>query len=106
MRTVKQAEKDCYAAWAEQPKATHGWCIHHEVEFEELTEPVANRIRFIISSKSRSEQVSRLDNMRPLSEASLEIVLPASKAYDEAVAAAHRQDVPTHTWNGTSIFKK
>jgi len=29
----------------------------------------------------------------------------ASKVYDEATEMAHRADVPTHTWNGKSIFK-
>ena len=139
MRTIESAKKDCYAAWAAQPNATHGWCIHHEIEFEPLTEPIANRIEFILSSKSRGEQVCRLDNMRPVSSASLVVVRPALKAYeeaaatawkayeeakapawkayeeakatalkayDEATATAHRQDVPSHTWNGKSIFKK
>ena len=138
MRTIEQAEKDCYAAWAAQPDATHGWCVHHEIEWEELTEPIANRIQYIIASKSRGEQVCRLDNMRPVSAASLaviasakkaydeavasakkayyeavasakkaydEAVASAEKAYDEAVAPAHRADVPSHTWNGKSIFK-
>ena len=128
MRTIESAKKDCYAAWAAQPNATHGWCIHHEMEFEPLTEPIANRIGFILSSKSRGEQVCRLDNMRPVSSASFVVVRPAwkayeeatapawkareealataLKAYEEAAAPAHRQDVPNHTWNGKSIFKK
>ena len=59
MRTIEQAEKDCYAAWAAQPDATHGWCVHHGIEWEELTEPIANRIQYIIASKSRGEQVCR-----------------------------------------------
>ena len=88
MRTIESAKKDCYAAWAAQPNATHGWCIHHEIEFEPLTEPIANRIEFILSSKSRGEQVCRLDNMRPVSSASLAVVLPAWKAYEEAKVPA------------------
>jgi hypothetical protein len=127
MRTIEQAEKDCYAAWAAQPGATHGWCVHHEQEWEELTEPIANRIKYIISSKSGNEQVCRLDNLRPISAASLVAIAPARKTYDEAIAPAektydeaiaparktyyeaiapaHRADVPNHTWNGNSIFK-
>ena len=171
MRTIEQAEKDCRAAWAAQPEATHGWCIHHGQEWEELYEPIAKRIAYILSGKPKSEQVTRLDNMRPMSAASVAIVAPArkayreaiataekayreamataakafdearapaakafdeakataekaytkatataskaygeaaataSKAYDEATAPAHRADVPTHTWNGKSIFK-
>jgi hypothetical protein len=116
MRTIEQAEKDCRAAWAAQPEATHGWCIHHGQEREPLSEPIANRIAYILSRKPKSEQVTRLDNMRPMSAASAAIVATASKAYGEAEAtawkaygeakaAAHRADVPTHTWNGKSIFK-
>jgi len=127
MRTIEQAEKDCRAAWAAQPEATQGWCIHHGQEWEALSVPIANRIAYILAEKPKSEQVTRLDNMRPMSAASAaivatawkayeeatapvwkahdEAVAPASKAYTEAVALAHRADVPTHTWNGTSIFK-
>ena len=138
MRTIEQAEKDCRAAWAAQPEATQGWCIHHRQEWEALSEPIVNRIAYILSEKPKSEQVTRLDNMRPMSAASVAIVAPARKAfdeakaaawkaydeamaaawkahdeaiaparkaYDEAKAAAHRADVPTHTWNGKSIFK-
>ena len=149
MRTIEQAEKDCRAAWAAQPEATQGWCIHHGQESEALSEPIVNRIAYILSEKPKREQVTRLDNMRPMSAASVAIVAPARKAYreaiataakaydeaiataekaytkamaaavnahdeaiapawkayDEAKAAAHRADVPTHTWNGESIFK-
>ena len=127
MRTIKQAEKDCRAAWAAQPEATRGWCIHHGQEWEALSEPIANRIAYILSEKPKSEQVIRLDNMRPMSAASAAIVATASKAYNEAmataskaydeatatawkayreaIATAHRADVPNHTWNGKSIFK-
>ena len=138
MRTIAQAEKDCRAAWAAQPEATRGWCIHHGQEWEDLSEAITNRIAYILSNKPKSEQVTRLNNMRPMSAASVAIVAPASKAYNEAIARAlkaygeamaraskayneaiaparkayekaiapaHRADVPTHTWNGKSIFK-
>ena len=88
MRTVKQAEKDCRAAWALRSDATHGWCIHHGKEWEELTEPIENRIDYILSYKAKTEQITRLDNMRPVSEASKTVVLSARKAYDKAVATA------------------
>ncbi len=87
-RTIEQAEKECYAAWAAQPDATHGWCVHHEKEFEELTEPIANRIAYIVSEKSRGEILCRLDNLRPVSPRCLSIVLGAEKAYQEATAPA------------------
>ena len=90
MRTLNQAEKDCRAAWALRPDATHGWCIHHGREWEKLTEPIENRIDYILSYKAKTEQITRLDNMRPMSEASKTVVLSARKAYDEAVAPAEK----------------
>ena len=90
MRTLNQAEKDCRAAWALRPDATHGWCIHHGREWEKLTESIENRIDYILSYKAKTEQVTRLDNMRPVSEASKTVVLSARKAYDEAVAPAEK----------------
>ena len=126
MRTIEQAEKDCRAAWAAQPEATRGWCIHHGQEWEALSEPIANRIAYILAEKPKSEQVTRLDNMRPMSAASAAIVAtawaeyqkvtataleeyekakaPAWKEYQKVTATAHRADVPTHTWKGKSIF--
>jgi hypothetical protein len=124
-RTVAQATDECRKAWKDNP-SQYGWCIHHEIEFEGLSEPIKNRIGYILSNKSKHEQVTRLDNMRPVSMASLKIIVPARKAYyealasarkaydealvparkayNEAIASAHRADVPNHTWNGKSIF--
>ena len=88
MRTIKQAEKDCRAAWALCPDATYGWCIHHGQKWERLTEPIENRIDYILSYKAKTEQVTRLDNMRPMSEASLKVVLAARQVYEEATDSA------------------
>ena len=147
-RTVEQAESECRAAWALRPDAEYGWCVHHEVELEELTEPIENRIQYILDHKAKTEQIVRLDNLRPVltlstilaqkaykelsiasaqkaySESSAsawkayseslasaqkaynESSASAWKAYSESSASAHKQDVPSHTWNGTSIFAK
>ena len=115
MRTIKQAEKECRTAWALRPDAKYGWCIHHGQEWEELTEPIENRIDYILSYKAKEEQVTRLDNMRPMSEVSVKVILKAWKAYDETAATArkaynetialeHKNDIPNHTWNGSNIF--
>ena len=103
MRTIKQAEKECRKAWAENP-STWGWCVHHEKEVEELTEPIENRIAYILANKSMDEIVIRLDNLRPV--LLIEAIALARKTYDEAIAPAHRNDVPNHTWNGVDIFEK
>jgi tetratricopeptide (TPR) repeat protein len=88
-RTIVQATDECRKAWKDNP-SQYGWCIHHEIEFEELSKPIENRIGYILSNKSKHEQVTRLDNMRPVSTASLKIVLSARKAYDEAIASASK----------------
>ena len=84
-RTVEQAKADCIAAWAAHPEATHGWCVHHEVEMEELTEPIENRIRYIVENKAEEEIVTRLDNLRPVLS---KVPILTQKAYDEATAPA------------------
>ena len=89
-RTTKQAEKECRAAWAANPNATHGWCIHHEQEWEELTEPISNRIDYILKHKPTDELITRFDNMRPMSEESLAIVASAWKVYNEAIESAQK----------------
>jgi preprotein translocase subunit Sss1 len=85
-KQIKAAEKRCRAAFLKHPNATHAWCCHHEVLFEKLTEPATNRIAFILSSKSPSEQVARLNNFRPVLD--MLKFKPARDAYDAAVKPA------------------
>ena len=132
-KQITKAAKLCRAAFAEYPKATHAWCCHHEKFFEELSEPAENRIQFILSAKAESEQVTRLNNFRPVTElakfqparaeygkvtqqawAELEKVTHQARAeYGKVTQPAskpllkiYKQDVPLGTWNGKSIFKK
>ena len=63
---IEKAADRCRAAFAEYPNATHAWCCHHEVFYEQLTEPAENRIQFILKNKNESEQVARLNNFRPV----------------------------------------
>lgn len=66
---ITKAAEECRAAWAAVPGATHGWHIHHEVLLESLTQPIEERIRFILDEKARYETeeqiVLRLQLMRP-----------------------------------------
>ena len=127
---IQQELAACRAAWAAQPDAKFGWCIHHEIELELLTETIENRISYILSDKPKHEQALRFLNMRPLSVVPAELDKAGaeldkaraewSKAgaeLDKACAewnkacakwdgkeAAHLADVPSHTWNGKSIF--
>ena len=97
MRTIEQAERECREAWDRNP-SDYGWCIHHEIEMEGLTEPIGNRISFIVNNKATEEIISRLDNLRPVmsgraisaAKAYREAIAPAWKAYREATALARK----------------
>ena len=96
-KTIEQAEKECREAWKQNP-SDYGWCIHHEIEMEKLTEPIENRISFILKYKATEELITRLDNLRPVispvaikaKKAYEEAIAPAKKAYDEAIASAKK----------------
>ena len=63
---LETALSACRAAFAEVPEATHAWCCHHEVLSERLTEKPEVRIQFILRHKAPEEQVTRLNNFRPV----------------------------------------
>ena len=63
------ATKRCRAAFAKHPKARWAWCCHHAVLYEYLSEPAENRIQYILSYKPVDEQVVRLNNFRPVTNA-------------------------------------
>ena len=101
--TIEEEAAACRAAWAECPGATHGAHIHHEVACEELTEPIENRIAYILAEKPDRERAIRLRLMRPTTrddanaygeavataqKAYYEAKAPALKAYDETTATA------------------
>ena len=85
MRTIEQAEKECRAAWIKNP-STWGWCVHHDIEIEELIEPIEKRIVYILENKPKDEIIVRLDNLRPVLFLSVETITQAQKACDEAIA--------------------
>ena len=108
--TIAEELEACRAAFEASPKATWAWCCHHQIHAEPLTEPAENRIAFILSSKSLSEQAQRLYNFRPVKDDAA--VKPASDAYNAAVKPAsahlrrlHKKEWPNNTWNGRSIFE-
>ena len=70
------------------PIGTWFWAIHHEVVAEPLTEPLANRIKFILTRKNASERKVRLAALRPVKNPGA--VAAAQKAYDEATAPAQK----------------
>ena len=63
--TIEQELADCRAACAAYPDAQEFFFLHHGVPLERLTEPVQNRIDFILSNKPEGERAVRLRNLRP-----------------------------------------
>ena len=81
LHSITREAADCRAAWAAAPEATAGAHIHHEQPFEALTEPIENRIAYILSDKPKKEQALRLRLMRP-------VTAPAWAEYWKVRAAA------------------
>ena len=81
LKSIPEEAVDCRAAWAAAPGATHGAHIHHEVACEALTEPIENRIAYILAEKPEHERALRLRLMRPTTAVAL-------AAYQSAVAGA------------------
>ena len=50
----------------EYPIGTPFWCVHHSEICEPLTEPLANRIRYILTQKPEAERRVRLKALRPV----------------------------------------
>ena len=110
LHSIAREAADCRAAWAAAPEATAGAHIHHEQPFEALTEPIENRIAYILSDKPKKEQALRLRLMRPVTApawAEYQKARAAARAeYEKAKAAAHAALCPTPgcPWDGRSIF--
>jgi len=92
--SIKQAEKECRAAWEAHPDATWAWCLHHELRLEPLIEPYQARIAYILKRKPKHEQVTRLNNFRPVvSKLPIKVIKAgealgkARKAYNKALEA-------------------
>ena len=48
------------------PLGTWFWAIHHQIIAEPLTEPLADRIKYILTQKDQSERAVRLKALRPV----------------------------------------
>src|SRR5271157_5104146 len=65
MTTIKQAATECREACKDSKVGDMIQHIHHERWLEILTEPIKNRIAFILSDKPQGEQAERLRRLRP-----------------------------------------
>jgi len=94
MKSKTKALQECRAAWEAHPDATWAWCLHHGVMLELLIEPYEARIAYILEHKPTHEQVTRLNNFRPVvSKLPIKVIKAwealgkARKAYDKALEA-------------------
>jgi hypothetical protein len=101
---ISTAVADCREAW-NQFFVNHGlpscaikfedgspieaWCLHHEVESEKLSEPIENRISYILSNKPKHEQACRFINLRPMSIASQKVKGAARAEYQKVKGAVY-----------------
>ena len=68
LKSIEEELIDCRAAFAAHPEAKFGWCIHHEVLFEQIDKEygVEGRIACIMNGKAEGERAIRLRNFRPV----------------------------------------
>src|SRR3989304_915673 len=88
--SIKQAAKECRAAWEAHPDATLAWCLHHEIWLETLIEPYQARITYILKHKPKGEQVTRLNNFRPVASKLPAKIIKALEAYNKAREAYYK----------------
>ena len=125
--SIKSELAACRAAFAayeaehgEPARYAHG--LHHELAFEEITEPIENRITYILDYKPRKEQARRFSQLRPVTAAAWaeydkvtapalaeyeKVTAAAWAEYEKVTAAAHPLACPipdTCTWNGGSYL--
>ena len=115
LHNIEQEAADCRAANADAKIGDPLLHIHHGSEaVGRLTEPVENRIAYILKHKPKEEQALRLRLMRRVTEAQAAAYFgsltkaataPACATFFLAVVAAHRAIcVPDCPWDGRSIF--
>src|SRR5574337_90762 len=97
--TIEDEAYACRAAWAAMPDAEYGVHIHHGFLAEDLSEPIENRINYILSDKPENERALRLRLMRPIPvrqwKVYEEAIATARKAYNEALNNLHSRICPT-----------
>src|SRR3990167_804996 len=65
LKSIEEEAADCRAAWAANPEVKVAHCLHHEIHLEPLTDPIENRIAYILTEKPEEEQALRLRCLRP-----------------------------------------
>ena len=117
LKSIEEEAADCRAAWAANPEVKVAHCLHHGIHLEPLTDPIENRIAYILTEKPEEEQALRLRCLRPwtgrLSAWAEWDKAGAEWAKARAVAEwakagafieDHARLFPECPWNGKTIF--
>ena len=67
LKSIEEEAQDCREACAALKVGDWAWLVHHEKLFEPLTDPLENRIRYIIENKTDNVAL-RLRLLRPFIE--------------------------------------
>jgi cellulose biosynthesis protein BcsQ len=67
LKSIEEEAYDCRAACAHLKVGDWAWLVHHEILAEPLTEPIENRIKWILENKT-DDVALRLRLLRPLVE--------------------------------------
>ena len=78
------------------------WHVHHEILYEQLTEPIRNRILYIKNEKAKNETTKQIKLRLKL----LKPVLGEFPKTKKGWEALHKKECPKCPWNGKSIFSK
>src|SRR3972149_4960108 len=83
-KSLTKALAECRQAWEAHPDATWAWCLHHGVMLELLIEPYQARIAYILKRKPKHEQVTRLNNFRPVVSKLPAKIIKLGEAHEKA----------------------
>ena len=88
LQSIAKEAAACREACMEAKVGDPMWLLHHELLLEWLTEPVENRIAYILSEKPKREQARRLRELRPVKGPLPKTVAAAWAEYAAAWAKA------------------
>jgi len=102
MTDIEQAAARARKVVEEHPKAKLWWNLHHDIHVESLTEPVENRIRYILTYKPAHERVARLNNLRPVLHPK-RLPKTLAEAGRKLAEAHHKRVVTERKWNEAGL---
>jgi hypothetical protein len=88
--TIEQEAAFCRARWQGFGVGTLAAHVHHELDFEPLTQPAEKRIAFILNEKPEDERALRLRCFAPVHLAKFPKLRKSAAAWKKVYAAWHR----------------